>query len=477
MSLPQHPTRRASRGRGARARGARHGGRPVEGRPEGDGQWPRGHSHGHAHGHGPALPATRQVRLVLAAILVPALLLTIIGLVALWPRAADLPDPIPHTAQGAHVVFGAVTGEADVETGLVPVRLDDGADIEVVAPPEYVHHGFETGDRLRMLYISQAEGDGSTPYAFLDFERGIPIAVLAIAYAVLVLAVARLRGLAALAGLVVALATIAQFTLPALLAGQNALYVALVTSSAVMFVVLYVAHGFTARTSTAMVGTLVGLALTAVLAWWGASTSHITGLTSEEALWLPSYAPAIDLQGIAICGIVLAGMGVLNDVTITQASTVWELRALAPWASRRELFSRAMRIGRDHIASTVYTIAFAYVGATLPLLMAVWLSDQALGVSLTSGEIAEEVVRTLVGSIGLVLAIPLTTAIAAVTVPAGPVGSPGPDEPTGPAPSETEVVGTAEPEPTLASATARDDRTGTARPDDDDERARSRPVI
>lgn len=391
-----------------------------------------GHGRSHGHGHAPALPATRRVRIVLAAILVPALLLTIVGLVALWPRTADLPDRIPFAAEGTQVVVGAVTGEAEVETGLVPVLLDDGTQTEVMAPPEYVDHGFEVGDRLRMLYLSQAEGDGSPPYVFLDFERGVPIAVLAIAYALLVLAVARLRGLAALAGLAVALVTIAQFTLPALLAGQNVLYVALVTSSAVMFVVLYVAHGFTARTSAAMVGTLVGLVLTAVLAWWGASTSHITGLTSEEALWLPSSAPGIDLQGIAICGIVLAGMGVLNDVTITQASTVWELRALAPWASRRELFSRAMRIGRDHIASTVYTIAFAYVGAALPLLMAVWLTDQALGVSLTSGEIAEEVVRTLVGSIGLVLAIPLTTAVAAAAVPnRGEQAGTGESEPAG----------------------------------------------
>ncbi|MEK8227014.1 YibE/F family protein [Oerskovia sp. M15] len=259
------------------------------------------------------------------------------------------------------MLFGEVVGEVVIETALVPVRLDDGTEVEVVAPPEYVDHGFEVGDRLRLLHLQQAAGTGH-PYVFLDFARGVPIAVLAIACAVLVLVVARLRGLAALAGLAVALVVIAQFTLPALLSGQNALYVALVTSSAVMFVVLYVAHGFTARTSTAMIGTLVGLALTAVLASWGARTSHITGLTSEEALWLPSYAPAIDLQGIAICGMVLAGMGVLNDVTITQASTVWELRAVAPGASRRELFSRAMRIGRDHIASTVYTIAFAYVG-------------------------------------------------------------------------------------------------------------------
>jgi uncharacterized membrane protein len=118
-------------------------------------------------------------------------------------------------------------------------------------------------------------------------------------------------------------------------------------------------------------------------------------------------------------------MGVLNDVTITQASAVWELRGVAPTASRGELFTRAMRIGRDHIASTVYTIAFAYVGAALALLMMVWLVDQSPATALTSGEIAEEVVRTLVGSIGLVLAIPVTTAIATLTVP-GPAGEGSP---------------------------------------------------
>jgi uncharacterized membrane protein len=107
---------------------------------------------------------------------------------------------------------------------------------------------------------------------------------------------------------------------------------------------------------------------------------------------------------------------VLNDVTITQASAVWELRAVSPGASRRELFAGGMRIGRDHIASTVYTIAFAYTGAALPVLLLLEIYQLPLGPTLTSGEFAEELVRTMVGSIGLVLAIPLTTAIAALVV-------------------------------------------------------------
>lgn len=314
------------------------------------------------------------------------------------------------------MIGGTVTGAADPEAGTVPVDLDDGRSVEIHAPPEYIDLGFSSGDRLRVLDVGQS-AEGSTSFVFLDFERGMPLIWLAVMFVILVGVVARWRGLAALVGLGIALAVVAQFTLPALLAGKNSLAVALVSAFVVMFVVLYVAHGFTARTSTALVGTVLGLGLTAGLAYWSTYASKLSGLGSDETLYLPSYAPEIDLQGVMLCGIVLAGLGVLNDVTITQASTVWELRAVAPHATRRELFSRAMRIGQDHIASAVYTIAFAYVGAALPVLMFVWLTQQGVGASLTTGTIAEEVVRTLVGSIGLVLAIPLTTAIAAITVP------------------------------------------------------------
>src|SRR5690606_15384374 len=228
-----------------------------------------------AHGHGPAAPATRRVRLVLAALLVPALLATLAGLAALWPAASDVPDRVPVAAEGSTILRATVVGPVDEAASLVPARLDAGSraagddvggeEITVNAPPEYVAYGFDEGDRLRVLYIAEAAGAGGSPYVFLDFERGLPIGLLAAAYAVVVLAVARWRGLAALAGLAGAFVVITAFTLPALLTGQNALGVALVTSSLVMFVVLYVAHGFTARTSTALLGTLVGLAITALL--------------------------------------------------------------------------------------------------------------------------------------------------------------------------------------------------------------------
>ena len=371
------------------------------------------HAHGHAHG-GPVAPAPRRTRLVIACLVLPAIVATALGMWMLWPKAGEVPDRIPVVVDGSSFVEVTVAGPpGEDESGEVtlPIELPDGGASRMQVDPRFE---FETGDGLVALFIADLQGEVAAPYVFMEHQRELPLALLAGAYVLVVLLVARWRGLAAIAGLGVAFAVFLGFTFPALLAGKDAMAVALVTSSAVMLVVLYLAHGLTTRTSVALLGTLAGLALTAAIGTWATSASKITGATSETAQMLPSMAAGVDLQGIALCGLVLAGMGVLNDVTITQASAVWELRALAPLASRRALFARAMRIGRDHIASTVYTIAFAYVGAALPLLLTVWLLDQSPVTALTSGEIAEEIVRTLVGSIGLVLAIPITTAIAAV---------------------------------------------------------------
>ncbi len=399
----------------------------------------------HAHSHGAVSPSsppqpaptTPRTTFLLVVSLVSALLLTLVGLWLLWPSSSDVPDRVPARAAGTSFVDVTVAGPADPATGSIPVELPNGESSSMQSPGPSVP--LAEGDRITAVDISQVSQAGVAPLVFMDFQRDLPIGLLAVAYAAVVLLVARWRGLAAMAGLGLAFAVLLSFTMPALLAGESAIGVALVTSSLVMFVTLYLAHGLSARTSTALLGTLVGLALTAGIAAWASGAAQITGTTSDASAFLPSSAPGADLRGIALCGIVLAGMGVLNDVTITQASAVWELRGVAPTATRAELFTRAMRIGRDHIASTVYTIAFAYVGAALPLLMMVWLVDQPPTAALTSGEIAEEVVRTLVGSIGLVLAIPITTWIATLTVP-GPATDPAPGATTSDPASDPELM-------------------------------------
>ncbi|MFP5334500.1 MAG: YibE/F family protein [Actinomycetes bacterium] len=232
----------------------------------------------------------------------------------------------------------------------------------------------------------------------------------------LVVAVARLRGLAALLGLAAAYLTIASFMLPALRAGENPLLVALTGSVAIMVVVLYAAHGFTMKTTTALLGTVAGVGLSAVLGLWATAATRLGAPTTEESYNLTVLTGIDDLSGLVLCGVVVASLGVLNDVTITQASAVYELRQHLPSASRSTLFASGMRIGRDHLASTVYTIAFAYAGAALPTLLLIDIYGQPLGQVVTSGPIAEEIVRTAVGAIGLIATVPLTTAIAVAAV-------------------------------------------------------------
>jgi uncharacterized membrane protein len=224
----------------------------------------------------------------------------------------------------------------------------------------------------------------------------------------------------ALVGLVISGLTIYYFLLPALLAGEPAILATAVTASAIMFVVLYTTHGPNLRTSTALAGTLVGIALTAAISVLSIGYTNLTGVADETGGMVATFAKGLDFQGLLAAGVILAGLGVLNDVTITQASSVWELRAASPAMSRRHLFVRAMRIGQDHIASTIYTIAFAYAGASLAVLMLLTIYNRPL-LQLISGEpLAEEIARTIVTSIGLILAVPITTAIATLVTSAGP---------------------------------------------------------
>jgi uncharacterized membrane protein len=292
---------------------------------------------------------------------------------------------------------------------------------QIELPPDVVASGVEKGDTL--VLTRDAGADGGASFTFFDYARGTPIVVLAIAFAVVVGLVARLRGLASLVGLAFAFFILFQFVLPGLLSEESPTLVSLVGSAAIMFVVLYLAHGFTTRTTTALIGTLFGLTLVAVLGSVAVSVARLTGLTNEEAVQLHTFDPTLNFSGLVLAGVVVAGLGVLNDVTITQASAIWQLNEASPELTWRELFTRGMAVGRDHIASTVYTIVFAYAGAALPLLLLFELYSQPFLVTLFSSAVAEEVIRTLVGAIALVLAVPLTTAAGAFFAKAAGTGA------------------------------------------------------
>lgn len=377
---------------------------------------------------------TRRATVLLTALVVPLLLATVVGLVALWPRGETPMGSVPLMAPGMSAERGIVVeppeggGEAGAEM-LVELTTGEhaGTRTPVQAPAAAVAESIDAGDQVRLLFMPEALGAGS-PYVFWDFERTAPIGWLVALYLVVVALVARWKGLAAVVGLLASLAVVGVFVLPAIMLGSSPPLVALVGSSAMMFLAVYLAHGVSVRTTTALLGTFVGLAITVVLAHWGTDAANLTGV-SEDAQMLLGDFPGLSLRDLLLCGMVVAGLGALNDVTITQASAVWEIYAANPASPRRRLFAQGMRIGRDHIASTVYTLAFAYVGTALPLLIGASLVQRPVVDTLVSGDIAEEIVRTLVSSIGLVLAIPVTTGIAALLAKTGHAPASAPDEP------------------------------------------------
>lgn len=269
---------------------------------------------------------------------------------------------------------------------------------------------FEVGDRV-FLGVSEGE-DGSRAYNYYDRDRLWVLGLVGLVFAAAVIGLGRLRGVAALAGLVISLVVLLWFIVPAVTAGQDAVAVAVVGGGLIVLVALYLAHGYTPLTHVAAIGAFTALALTALLSWLALALANFSGFASEESFYLTGLEN-VEIGGLLLAGIVLGAIGALDDVTVTQASAVWEVNRANPNLGRRELFASGLRVGRDHIASTVNTLLLAYAGAALPLLILFSLSGLPLGVVASSEVIAVEIVRTLVGSIGLVAAVPITTWLAA----------------------------------------------------------------
>lgn len=372
----------------------------------------------------------RGPRTVLLGALAAVLVATIVGAVLVWPdrdRSDTLKDEVDFLADGVTFVQGVVDevepacaslNEPNDDCGKIVATVRDGDEdsrVTVPVPPEVSDAGLGKGDELRLLRIPPAGGQ-SVQYSYFGVQRNAPILLFTVLFVVVVVAVARWRGVRALFGLVFAGFALLWFMLPSLVSGEPGLWVGLVGSAAIVFVVVYSTHGLSIRTSAAVAGTLAGVGMSAVLGAVAVALTHLSGVASEGSI-LQATVTDLDFQGLLTCAVIVAGLGVLNDVTITQASAVWELRGAGPELSRGELFLAATRIGRDHIASTIYTIVFAYAGTTLAVLMLIQLYGLPITELLATEEIGQEVVRTLASATALVLAVPVTTAIAVLTVP------------------------------------------------------------
>lgn len=263
---------------------------------------------------------------------------------------------------------------------------------------------------------SAAASADTNTYTFLDLDRHVSIWLWLGAAVILIAVVGMARGLLSLVGLGITLAAMMGFLVPALLRGGDPVALAITTGAAILFPVLFLVHGINWKSASALAGTLTSMVLAAGLANLAISTSQLRGLGNEDNLLIQLYLPEVSVTGLMLAGFIIGALGVLNDVTIAQASTVQELYDAAPKSRPIEVFRSAMRVGRDHIASMVYTLVLAYLGTALPLSILLSVSGRPLMQSLTSDVVATEVLRSVIGAVALVLAVPITTLIAAYTV-------------------------------------------------------------
>jgi uncharacterized membrane protein len=351
------------------------------------------------------------------------------SLVALWPRG-ELPKPAAGgQADSTRLVLATLTKVARVacpeaDPGVpgsicikVTARLAGGRQVsfDTTDPTGGM---FRAGQRVR---LAVAEQPGQPPsYIIQDLERGRPLLVLAALFVGAVVAFGRWQGVRSLIGLGLSFLVIIIFVVPAILRGHSPVLVAVTGAMAIMLLSLYLSHGVGPKTTAAVVATALALGLTAALSIAFVAASSLTGLASEEAQFANFAVGGLSLQGLLLAGIIIGGLGVLDDVTMSQASLVAELHQANPTAGMAALVAGALRVGRDHIAATVNTLFLAYAGAALPLLILFVTGQDSLGTVATTEVVAVEVVRALCGSVGLIAAVPLTTVLAALVATEAP---------------------------------------------------------
>ncbi len=392
---------------------------------------------------------TRAGRAVAGALALLALA-TGVGLVALWP--GDRPDeeaalgggPAQRAETEKVARVGCELSREPCQRVTVKLRSgpENGERTTLTIPGTDIAPEVEEGDALRVIRnfspdpnaargpFGAAGTPGAEAYAFADFDRRSPLIALGLIFVLVVVVFGRRRGALSLVGLGISLLVLTQFLVPAILDGKAPLLVALVGSLAIMFATIALTHGVGAKSLAALLGSATTLLLTALLALIFVEVANITGFSSTEATLLRGTpgGSTLSLEGLVLAGVVVGALGVLDDVTISQASTVLALRRADPAQAFRQLYRSAIDVGRDHLGATVNTLVLAYAGAALPLLLLFSNQQTSFGTAVNRESVATELVAMGVGSIGLVAAVPLTTALASLLARRLPDEALGPDE-------------------------------------------------
>lgn len=340
------------------------------------------------------------------------------------------PQPTASDQSTSQVTYQAeITGildetiQDDTYIQEIEIKFLDGPDlgekITIINDESFqmTHRDFEAGDNVMIIHNTDQDF-----YFIADYVRSDALLWLFAAFVVIVIAVTGWQGLGSLIGMFLSFIVIFRIVLPQIVAGGSPVMAAIIGSAFIIPLTFYSSHGFSKKTTVAVFGTFITLVISGILATLFADAANLTGLASEEIAYLQtSTAQAIDFRGLVLAGMIISILGVLDDITISQASVVSQLRGAKKSIKFGELFTRAMNVGRDHIASLVNTLILVYTGASLPLLILFIDSSQSFAEIVNYEFMAEEIVRTLIGSIGLILAVPITSLLAALFIKKGSI--------------------------------------------------------
>lgn len=325
-------------------------------------------------------------------------------------------------AQSAEETFGYEEGRIvgiDEAAFLATVELNDGrvieADLGQPLPNDDVgpqFPDFEVGDRVETYWYLTPAGEAA--WAVTDWVRRPALWWLAGLFLVATVAIARFKGLRAFAATVVGLVIVVMYIVPAILGGANPVVVSLLGTGGILLLAIFFVHGINWSTTAAVIGTFAAIVVTMVLGIIWTDLAHLTGFGTDDAMMINYHAGEVNMRGLLLAGMLIGALGALTDVTIVQASVVRELAHTNPEMGYRQLYAHGMNVGNDHIGSLVNTLVLAYAGTALPLLMLLHINDAGFLQTINMEIVATEVVHTLVGSLGLILGVPLTTIIAAL---------------------------------------------------------------
>ena len=359
-------------------------------------------------------------------IIVPAAIAAAVGMALLWPHDLEVADGEGYGTEVTGRVLAVHETECDPGQDALPEHLratrcgevvvslrsgpDEGEEVIVDIPSGPGAADPESGREVVLIHTPDSVS--GQEYHIVDHERTSALWTLAIAFVLAVIAFGRWKGVRSILSLAVSFGVLLLFIVPAILDGSPPLLVAIVGSAVIMLVSLYLSHGWNRTTTVAVIGTLAALVLTGVLAGAAVNLAFLSGVLDEETSSL-AYQFPIDMSGLLLAGILIGALGVIDDVTVSQAATVDEVAGANPSWGRARLFKSGMRVGRDHLTSVVNTLVLAYAGASLPLLVLIVAAGRPLGQVLTSQTIATEIARSIVGTVGLIAAVPITTWLAA----------------------------------------------------------------